>query len=72
MDQVDVPLLLTFGEGEVNSTNPAFENLDKQAHPIVEANAKLDMKIFPETNHYYSGMQTELAHAAIRWMDSNV
>ena len=72
IDQVDVPLLLTFGESEVNSTNPAFANLDKQAHPIVESNAKLDMKIFPETNHYYSGMQTELAHAAIRWMDSNV
>ncbi len=72
IDQVNVPLLLTFGEGEVNSTNPAFENLDKRSQPIVESKTNLAMKTFPETNHYYSGMQVELAKAAVRWMDSNV
>lgn len=72
IDQVNVPLLLTFGEGEVKSNNPAFENLDKRAQPIIDSQSNLAMQLFPETNHYYSGMQVELAEAAILWMDSNV
>lgn len=74
LPRVGKPTLVTFGEKEVRSSNPAFEDLDHQLRPMMNeggnaATKRFDMEVLPESDHYYSGMQRELARRVLEWLN---
>ncbi|MEE2641490.1 MAG: hypothetical protein VX768_12755 [Planctomycetota bacterium] len=70
IDRVDKPLRLSFGEAELRGNNPAFSDLDLRLQPLIMNHPSISQTILPDTDHYYSGMQGELAKMIISWFGS--
>lgn len=71
MDQVKIPMLMTFGERELRGTNPAFADLDRHIMPMIKEMPETELVIFPDGDHYYSGLQVQLAESVVKWIDAN-
>ncbi|MEC9092981.1 MAG: alpha/beta fold hydrolase [Planctomycetota bacterium] len=70
-DKVRTPMLLSFGERELRGNNPAFTNLDQLLHPVIQDSPATELRVFPDGDHYYSGLQVELAKCILDWINNN-
>lgn len=68
-DRVTLPLQVVLGELEVSGFNPAFDQLDQRIRPVIEDRPNISLTIVPHADHYYSGVQAELAREMIAWID---
>ena len=67
IQRVNVPLTITFGQLEVNSTNPAFASLDHDLIDLLGEDSAQTVRVFNDTDHHYSGKQVELAEYLLHW-----
>lgn len=68
LSEIELPLHLVFGELEVASNNPAFEKLDQRVLPVIGSKSNIHLQTVPNADHYYSGVQGELAQAILDWI----
>lgn len=68
LDKIETPLLLTFGEAELRSGNPAFQDLDHRVQPLIQNKSNIELRLFADGDHFYSGLQTEFAKAIVNWL----
>lgn len=69
LPDIAMPTHLIFGQLEVQSDNPAFEKLDKRAAEAIGTHSRVALEVIPDADHYYSGVQSELAHAMLAWIN---
>jgi predicted esterase len=68
VEKVQSPLQLVFGELEVSGFNPAFDQLDQRVQPVIEDHSNISLSVIPHADHYYSGVQSELAGSMLEWL----
>ncbi|MFM7148413.1 MAG: alpha/beta hydrolase family protein, partial [Gemmataceae bacterium] len=66
LDRLNVPTLLTFGGGEIES-NVAFRDAPAA---VAQVAPKIRVEVVPQADHFYSGLRQPLFEKLDKWLDS--